>query len=128
MSDDHQFTFIDLFAGIGGFHLAFEGSGGQCVFASEIDKFARQTYEANFGMEPEGDIKEIDEDSIPDHDILTAGFPCQPSVLLESQSATLSDTITVSWTPRKEPSSLTLPESLKLSDPRHFFWRMLRIC
>ena len=78
MPDSHQFTFIDLFAGIGGFHLAFERSGGKCVFASEIDKFARQTYEANFGMTPAGDIKEIDEESIPDHDILTGGFPCQP--------------------------------------------------
>jgi DNA (cytosine-5)-methyltransferase 1 len=78
MPNSHQFTFIDLFAGIGGFHLAFERSGGKCVFASEIDKFARQTYEANFGMTPAGDIKEIDEESIPDHDILTGGFPCQP--------------------------------------------------
>jgi len=78
MAQPHQFNFIDLFAGIGGFHLAFERAGGRCVFASEIDKFARQTYEANFGMTPHGDIKVIDEDSIPSHDILAAGFPCQP--------------------------------------------------
>jgi DNA (cytosine-5)-methyltransferase 1 len=78
MSEDRQFTFIDLFAGVGGFHLAFERAGGKCVFASEIDKFARQTYEANFGLLPSGDIREIDADSIPDHDILAAGFPCQP--------------------------------------------------
>lgn len=73
-----EFTFIDLFAGIGGFRLAFESVGGNCVFSSEWDKLAAQTYEANFGHRPEGDITEIPAASIPDHDILTAGFPCQP--------------------------------------------------
>ncbi|HJQ32342.1 MAG TPA: DNA (cytosine-5-)-methyltransferase [Pyrinomonadaceae bacterium] len=72
------FTFIDLFAGIGGFRIAFERAGGQCVFACEWDRLAAQTYEANFGHRPEGDITQIEEDAIPDHDILTAGFPCQP--------------------------------------------------
>ena len=72
------FTFIDLFAGIGGTRLAFEKAGGTCVFSSEIDKFARQTYLANFGEMPAGDIKTINEYDIPDHDILLAGFPCQP--------------------------------------------------
>lgn len=72
-------TFIDLFAGIGGFRWALERSlGGTCVFASEWDKFAQQTYEANFGHAPHGDITAIDPKSIADHDILTAGFPCQP--------------------------------------------------
>lgn len=72
-------AFIDLFAGIGGFRWALEkGLGGTCVFASEWDKFAQQTYEANFGHRPDGDITAIDPKSIPDHDILTAGFPCQP--------------------------------------------------
>lgn len=71
-------TFIDLFAGIGGFRLAFENVGADCVFASEWDKFACQTYEANFGHKPHGDITEISLDEIPPHDILTAGFPCQP--------------------------------------------------
>lgn len=73
-----KFTFIDLFAGIGGFRLAFEKAGGRCVFASEWDRFAAQTYEANFGHEPLGDIHEIPETHISDHDVLTAGFPCQP--------------------------------------------------
>lgn len=70
--------FIDLFAGIGGLRLAFENAGATCVFSSEWDKFAQQTYAANFGEKPMGDIREIDSTAIPDHDILTAGFPCQP--------------------------------------------------
>ncbi len=72
------FNFIDLFAGIGGFRLAFESTSGKCVFASEWDKFSQQTYEANFAHKPEGDITKINAQDIPDHDILTAGFPCQP--------------------------------------------------
>ena len=72
------FTFIDLFAGIGGMRLAFESAGGRCVFSSEWNKFSQQTYKANFGDEPFGDITKFDEDDIPDHDVLLAGFPCQP--------------------------------------------------
>ena len=72
------FKFIDLFAGIGGLRLPFDRLGGTCVFSSEIDKFARQTYEANFGEEPSGDITVIDENDIPKHDLLVGGFPCQP--------------------------------------------------
>lgn len=73
-----KFTFIELFAGIGGFRLAFQKVGGKCVFASEWDEYAKDTYEANFGERPEGDITKIDPNSIQNHDILTAGFPCQP--------------------------------------------------
>ena len=73
-----NFTFIDLFAGIGGIRLAFESAGGKCVYSSEWNKFSQQTYEANFGEKPEGDITKIDERTIPDHDILVGGFPCQP--------------------------------------------------
>ena len=73
-----KFTFIDLFAGIGGLRQAFESSGGKCLFSSEWNKFSQQTYEANFGEVPHGDITEIDEKEIPDHDILVGGFPCQP--------------------------------------------------
>ncbi|MCK5742285.1 MAG: DNA cytosine methyltransferase, partial [Chlorobi bacterium] len=71
------FKFIDLFAGIGGFRIALQSLGGKCVFTSEIDKYAQQSYEANFDDAPDGDIREIDEKNIPDHDILCAGFPCQ---------------------------------------------------
>ena len=70
--------FIDLFAGIGGMRLAFEKSGGICVFSSEWDRFAQKTYSENFGEIPHGDITKIDERDIPRFDILTAGFPCQP--------------------------------------------------
>lgn len=72
------FTFIDLFAGIGGMRLAFENAGGHCVYSSEWNKYSQQTYFANFGEQPEGDITKVDEKSIPNHDILVAGFPCQP--------------------------------------------------
>ncbi len=73
-----RFRFIDLFAGIGGFRLAFQNLGGHCVFSSEWNNFAKKTYEANFGEVPFGDITKINENSIPNHDILIAGFPCQP--------------------------------------------------
>lgn len=71
------FTFIDLFAGIGGMRIALERLGGVCVFSSEWDQAAQATYEANFGEVPVGDITKIDPSSIPNHDILSAGFPCQ---------------------------------------------------
>lgn len=72
-----KFTFIDLFAGIGGFRYALQDLGGKCVFTSEWDAAAQKTYEANFGDKPHGDITKIDEKSVPDHDVLCAGFPCQ---------------------------------------------------
>ncbi|WP_182489032.1 DNA (cytosine-5-)-methyltransferase [Bacillus altitudinis] len=73
-----KFTMIDLFAGIGGIRLAFQKQGVKSVFASEWDKFSVKTYKANYGETPAGDITLIDEKDIPDHDILLAGFPCQP--------------------------------------------------
>ena len=73
-----MFTFIDLFAGIGGFRIAMERLGGKCVFGSEIDKHARLTYARNFGEEPAGDITKIDAKDVPDHEVLCGGFPCQP--------------------------------------------------
>jgi len=73
-----SFKFIDLFAGIGGMRMALEDNGGRCVFSSEWDKDARITYEANFLDTPYGDITKIYPEDIPDHDVLAAGFPCQP--------------------------------------------------
>ena len=70
--------FIDLFAGIGGVRLGYESAGGKCVYSNEWNKYSQQTYEANFGECPEGDITAVDAATIPDHDILLAGFPCQP--------------------------------------------------
>lgn len=84
---DNKFTFIDLFAGIGGFHLAFHNLGAKCVFVSEWDDAARKTYETNFkkidpklfvGKNFAGDITKVNEKEIPNFDILTGGFPCQP--------------------------------------------------
>ncbi len=75
---DSEFTFIDLFAGIGGMRLAFENHGGDCVYSNEWNKYSQQTYFANFGEQPDGDITKVDARIIPDHDILVAGFPCQP--------------------------------------------------
>lgn len=73
-----RFTFIDLFAGIGGMRLGLEAVGGQCVFTSEIDKFARRTYRAWFNQTPHGDITQIMDSDVPHHDMLVGGFPCQP--------------------------------------------------
>lgn len=77
---DYKFTFIDLFAGMGGFRLAMQAQGGKCVFSSEWNPFAQKTYMANFGEMPFGDItKEKTKKYIPEHfDVLCAGFPCQP--------------------------------------------------
>lgn len=71
------YKFIDLFAGMGGFRIALDSLGAECVYSNEWDKFAQEVYKANFGEEPEGDITLVDENHIPDHDILCAGFPCQ---------------------------------------------------
>jgi len=80
--DDSAFKFIDLFAGIGGIRLGFEANGGKCVFTSEWNKFSQKTYMANFPQDSShtfvGDITTVDEKNIPDHDVLLAGFPCQP--------------------------------------------------
>ncbi|MDD6653788.1 MAG: DNA cytosine methyltransferase [Treponema sp.] len=73
-----KFTQIDLFAGIGGIRQGFQKNGGYTVYSSEWDKYAQKTYAANFGEIPDGDITQVDENSIPNHDILLGGFPCQP--------------------------------------------------
>ena len=73
-----EFRFIDLFAGIGGMRLGFESAGGKCVYSSEWDEACKKTYEANFGVRPDGDITQVEESKIPNHDILVGGFPCQP--------------------------------------------------
>ncbi|WP_111560136.1 DNA (cytosine-5-)-methyltransferase [Paracoccus sediminilitoris] len=80
VQSERAFTFIDLFAGIGGLRRAMDGAGGHCVFTSEWDKYAQKTYHANYpdNREIAGDIREVDAADIPEHDVLVAGFPCQP--------------------------------------------------
>ncbi len=72
------FTFVDFFAGIGGLRFGLEKAGGDCLYSCEWDKYSQKTYKAWFGETPHGDIRQIDPASIPDHDVLAAGFPCQP--------------------------------------------------
>lgn len=86
------FKFIDLFAGIGGFHQAMTQLGGECVFASEIDKFAASVYKNNYGIDPLSDITEVDEKDIPEHDVLCAGFPCQAFSVAGSQAGFCDET------------------------------------
>lgn len=73
-----MFKFIDLFAGLGGFHVALDKLGGRCVFAAEWQPHLQGLYFENFGLRPQGDIREVRPESVPDHDVLCAGFPCQP--------------------------------------------------
>lgn len=75
---NREFTFIDLFSGIGGFHYGLDQLGGICLLASDINQKANETYERNFGIKPVGDISTIDSSDIPEHDLLCGGFPCQP--------------------------------------------------
>lgn len=75
---DAPLRFIDLFCGIGGFRYAFQAAGAQCVFSSDWDRWSQQTYAANFGERPHGDIRSVASEDVPAHDILCGGFPCQP--------------------------------------------------
>lgn len=87
-----NFTFIDLFAGIGGIRLGFESVGGKCIFSSEFDEDACKTYEANFGEHPAGDITKIEANSIPDFDILLGGFPCQAFSIIGKKEGFANET------------------------------------
>jgi DNA (cytosine-5)-methyltransferase 1 len=80
VTDDHQFRFIDLFAGIGGIRQGFEAYGGKCVFTSEWNEFSKKTYIENYGDHHPfiGDIVPFLAEEVPDHDVLLGGFPCQP--------------------------------------------------
>ncbi len=113
------FTFIDLFAGIGGIRLAFEAVGGKSVFCSEIDPLAQQTYEANFGERPAGDIAEVPPDSIPNHDILLAGFPCQPFSIIGNRQG-FADTRGTLFFYIQEILRVKRPEAVLLENVKQF--------
>ena len=120
MGLDSPLRFADMFCGIGGFHVAAAQLGMHCVFACDIDPEARRAYCHNFGVEPAGDIMEIRPDSIPDHDILMAGFPCQPFSIIGAMRGfddargtlffNLAETIEA-----KRPSALLLENVRQLS-------------
>jgi len=125
-----HFTFIDLFAGIGGIRLGFESSGGRCVFTSEWNAFSQKTYRENFidGHEITGDIVKVNAQEIPDHDVLLAGFPCQPFSIAGVSKKNAWGVPTVSSAPPRAPCFSMWRASLRRSALRHFSWRMSRTC
>jgi len=127
LTEQSKFTFIDLFAGIGGFHAALSEMGGECVYAVEIDPKAAAIYELNWGINPLGDITEVANDDrvdIPDHDVLVAGFPCQPFSKSGFQRG-MSDTRgTLYWNilkiiEVKKPAFVLLENVRNLAGPKH---------
>jgi DNA (cytosine-5)-methyltransferase 1 len=129
-----SFTYIDLFAGIGGFHAALEGMGGKCVAAVEIDKAAASTYEKNWGISALADITELandDEVRIPKHDVLVAGFPCQPFSKSGAQRGMEETRGTLYWNILKiiekhHPAMVLLENVRNLAGPRHFHeWEVI---
>jgi DNA (cytosine-5)-methyltransferase 1 len=123
----HNFTYIDLFAGIGGFHAALEGMGGKCVAAVEIDKAAAAVYEANWGIPALGDITELANENgvtIPKHDVLVAGFPCQPFSKSGAQKGMEETRGTLYWNilriiEEHKPAMVLLENVRNLAGPRH---------
>ena len=123
----HKFTFVDLFAGIGGFHAALEGMGGKCVAAVEIDEKAAAVYERNWGLNPLGDITELANDEhvkIPKHDVLVAGFPCQPFSKSGAQKGMDETRGTLFWNILRiievhKPAMVLLENVRNLAGPRH---------
>jgi DNA (cytosine-5)-methyltransferase 1 len=121
------FTFIDLFAGIGGFHAALSGFGGKCVYAVEIDKAASKVYERNWGIDPSGDVTidaNDDHVSVPAHDLLTAGFPCQPFSKSGAQRGMDETRGTLYWNilriiEERRPAVVLLENVRNLAGPRH---------
>jgi len=121
-----SFTFVDLFAGIGGFHAAMTDLGGECVFASEIDESARAIYERNWEMEVAGNIVPLTEDrvKVPKHDVLCAGFPCQPFSKSGKQLGMEEARGTLFWNiarviERRQPRLVLLENVRNIAGPRH---------
>lgn len=128
------FTFIDLFAGIGGFHAALSGMGGKCVYASEIDPAAAKIYEQNWGLNPLSDLTQDANDdvmNVPPHDVLAAGFPCQPFSKSGAQRGMDETRGTLYWNILKiiqahHPSIVLLENVRNLAGPRHLHeWQVI---
>jgi DNA (cytosine-5)-methyltransferase 1 len=129
-----QFTFVDLFAGIGGFHAALSALGGKCVYAVEIDKEAASIYARNWGMNPFGDITVDANDktmNVPEHDVLCAGFPCQPFSKSGAQRGMDETRGTLYWNilriiQERRPSVVLLENVRNLAGPRHLHeWQVI---
>ena len=122
-----SFTFVDLFAGIGGFHAALGALGGKCVYASEWDKDAARVYERNWNLKPAGDITiEVNDEvmNVPDHDVLVGGFPCQPFSKSGKQMGMEETRGTLFWNIAKiieirKPSLVLLENVRNIAGPRH---------
>lgn len=121
-----SFTFVDLFAGIGGFHNALHEVGGECVFASEWDDAAAAVYELNWGVRPHGDIVPLTEPEVrvPPHDVLCAGFPCQPFSKSGHQRGMAETRGTLFWNicrvlEAQKPPLVLLENVRNLAGPRH---------
>jgi DNA (cytosine-5)-methyltransferase 1 len=121
------FTFVDLFAGIGGFHAALSGYGGTCTYANEIDPAAAAVYRHNWGIDPLGDITQVataDQVEVPDHDVLAAGFPCQPFSKSGAQRGMDETRGTLFWNilrivQERRPAVVLLENVRNLAGPRH---------
>ncbi|MFC1767972.1 DNA (cytosine-5-)-methyltransferase [Candidatus Margulisiibacteriota bacterium] len=111
-------TFVDLFAGIGGFRLAFESLGSKCTFSSEWDRYAQETYQTNFKEIPKGDISKINTDDVPNHDILCAGFPCQAFSICGSMKG-FEDTRGTLFFELLRIASIKKPKVLFLENVKH---------
>src|SRR5262245_59477425 len=126
-STDASFTFVDLFAGIGGFHAALGSLGGKCVYASEIDEDAAEVYAQNWGMKPAGDLIPATTNGrmdVPKHDVLTAGFPCQPFSKSGRQRGMDEARGTLFWNicnvlEKRRPSLVILENVRNIAGPRH---------
>lgn len=134
MTPQEGFTFSDLFAGIGGFHAALHGLGGRCVFGVEIDPAAARVYQRNWGLEAHGDIGDFVSDdsiSVPKHDVLAAGFPCQPFSKSGAQRGMDETRGTLYWSilqiiNHRRPALVLLENVRNLAGPRHLHeWQVI---
>lgn len=128
------FTFVDLFAGIGGFHAALGAMGGNCVYASEWDEDSARIYQRNWNLKPDGDITLAANDevmNVPEHDVLVGGFPCQPFSKSGKQMGMEETRGTLFWNIAKiiearKPSLVLLENVRNIAGPRHIHeWNVI---